>query len=162
MPPPPNATAASGMTPSFAAQMTRGPGDYIERFTYDDAQKLLRTLRQTRENAQLYHKEARELMNMFARADSSLKIQLVWPCKENIWTNWKYYIAQHTDARQIIGDGIVRVTAQSIDNQRDQNRGGAERTDFFMYHEDGSYARLHPGNNPKGDAAVKYGSALDM
>ena len=101
-------------------------------------------------------------MNMSARADSSLKIQLVWPCKENIWTNWKYYVAQHKDARQIIGDGIVRVTAQRIDKQRDPNRGGAERTDFFMFHEDGSYARLHPGNSPKNDAAVRYGSAVDM
>ena len=135
------------MTPSFAAEV----------FTFNDAQQLLSSLGQPRENAQQYHKEARALLDQMANREPAFKMLLVWPRAVGVaWTHWQHYVAQHKDARNIIGDGIVRVTVERIEGTRDPNRGGEQRTDFVIYRADGSYARLHPGRVPKSDAAVKY------
>jgi hypothetical protein len=163
-PPPPPAPPApepvditsSGMTPSFAAQMH---GDFMHMFTFEDAQQLLSSLRHPRENAQQYHKEARALLDQIANRDPAFRMLLVWPQDVSPpWPAWKHYVAQHKDARIVIGDGIVRVTVERIEGTRDPNRAWRQRTDFVIYHADGSYARLHPGRIPKSDAAVKYAS----
>ena len=133
-------------------------GDFMHMFTFDDAQQLLSSLRQPRENAQQYHKEARALLDQMAIGVVGPTMLLVWPRICRPWPHWKHYVAQHKDARNVIGDGIVRVTVERIEGTRDPNRGGEQRTDFVIYHADGSYARLHPGRIPKSDAAVKYAS----
>jgi hypothetical protein len=65
---------------------------------------------------------------------------------------WKYYVACHAQADDIIGSGIVLALAEFIATTRDPNRHGQERLDFVFYHADGSYCRLHPGSKPKNDA----------
>ena len=65
-------------------------------------------------------------------------------------------VAQHKEAQDLIGNGIMRVTVERIEGTVDPNRRGKERTDIVLYRADGSYARIHPGRTLKNDAKVMY------
>ena len=43
-----------------------------------------------------------------------------------------------------------------MDGTSDGNRGGQLRLDFVLYRTDGTYCRLHPGTNSRGDAKPIY------
>ena len=68
------------------------------------------------------------------------------------WTTWKEYIANLPTAEEIIGPGIVSITAEFIEGTKDANRHGQPRCDFVAYRADGSYWRIHPGASRKNDA----------
>ena len=58
-------------------------------------------------------------------------------------------------AQELIGLGIVEITAEFIDGTSDPNRRGQKRLDFVLRHADGAYWRLHPGGKKKKDATPK-------
>ena len=71
-----------------------------------------------------------------------------------IWSEWKTYISNI--AEDVVGDtGIARLTCEFIQHTTDPNRGEDPRCDFIVYHGNGSFWRLHPGNKGK-DATPKY------
>jgi hypothetical protein len=68
------------------------------------------------------------------------------------WPTWKHYVANLPQASEIVGPGIVSITAEFIEATADPNRRGQKRCDFVVYRADGSYWRLHPGSKPSNDA----------
>ena len=72
------------------------------------------------------------------------------------WPHWQEYVAFHKQSRELVGPGIVNVTAQAIEGTKDRNRGGEPRVDLVLHHQDGGYVRLHPGSRPRLDAKPRY------
>ena len=67
---------------------------------------------------------------------------------------WVQYVAAHEKNTEIIGCGLTHARAQFLSDQRDANRGGAPRCDFFFYRTDGTACRVHPGRRPKDGARI--------
>ena len=72
------------------------------------------------------------------------------------WPHWKEYVAFHADCRELVGRGVVDVTAQQIQGTKDPNRGGDPRVDLVLHYRDGGYVRLHPGSRSKSDALPRF------
>ena len=60
------------------------------------------------------------------------------------WTTWKEYIANLPTAENIIGPGIVSITAEFIEGTKDPNRRGQPRCDFIVYRADGTLLAHSP------------------
>jgi hypothetical protein len=75
------------------------------------------------------------------------------------WFEWRTYIAQHPEARKIIGTGIIAATCEYVEGETDHNREYRLRTDFFSHRTDGTYCRMHPGSKTQLDAKLKFGPA---
>ena len=71
------------------------------------------------------------------------------------WAHWRAYVCMHEEHQTMIGPGIVRVTAQSIQGTKDPNRQGRQRVDLVLHQLGGSYVRVHPGRHKSNDAALK-------
>ena len=71
------------------------------------------------------------------------------------WVHWPAYVCMHEEHQTMIGPGIVRVTAQSIQGTKDANRQGRPRVDLVLNQLGGSYVRVHPGRHMINDAALK-------
>ena len=87
---------------------------------------------------------------------------VIWPLHDpSVWPSWKYYVAQHTRAHELIGLGIVQVTVERITLTKDSNRRTSPtqmlgRTDFIFYRVDGSYVRVHPSDKVSLDAKLIF------
>ena len=79
--------------------------------------------------------------------------------------DWKPYVAAHRHSKEIVGEGITHAKACFFEDAKgDDNRGGAPRLDFVFVREDGSYCRVHPGNQRRQDAKliVVYPNAREV
>ena len=63
------------------------------------------------------------------------------------------------DAEGLVWAGITAVSGQIIDGTQDPNRSGKRRLDIAIYHTDGGYVRIHPGNKIRDDAKPRYFTA---
>ena len=75
------------------------------------------------------------------------------------WPTWRTYIAMHKDAESLVGAGITAASGEFIDGTQDPNRSGKGRLDSAIYHTDGGYVRIHPGNKIRDDAKPRYFTA---
>ena len=97
------------------------------------------------------HTDARTLLQKLANEPEAEPIDLTV-----MWRDWRAYIAKHKQSEEIVGPGIVSLTAERIPNSSDPNRFGAKRLDFFVHRSDGTAVRLHPGSNRKTDAKIVF------
>jgi hypothetical protein len=65
---------------------------------------------------------------------------------------WRQYIAQHPQAADLVGAGIVDISHVYIEGTADANRMCRPRCDFALAHADGGHVRIHPGTHPRNDA----------
>ena len=70
--------------------------------------------------------------------------------------DWVPYVVAHASCDQIIGPGIAHAAARFVHGNRDHNRGGGPRLDFFFHRTDGTVCRVHPGQRPKNDAQLIF------
>ena len=105
----------------------------------------------TENRAKTLHKIARAVLHEIAA------LQATQSAAQNLddYLPWKEYVAQHKDARKIIGTGIIAATCEYIENEFDHNRQYNKRTDFMFYRTDGTCCRVHPGGTPAQDAKPK-------
>ena len=104
------------------------------------------------------HNEARRILEqciflLTQQRSQCIRIQHQWP-------HWKEYVAFHAHCHELVGPGVVDVTAQQIQGTMDPNRGGDPRVDLVLHHQDGGYVRLHPGSRPKLDAKPRHGRRI--
>ena len=93
------------------------------------------------------HGEARALLTTLAQGEDAAPIDL-----QQSWPTWREYLALHKNGQDIVGPGVVKITAERIAGTKDPNRYGRMRLDFFVHRSDGSAYRLHPGQRSKLDA----------
>jgi hypothetical protein len=96
------------------------------------------------------HGQARDALNAFADAHYVRST-----CLDELFP-WKAYLAFHPKGEMVVGPGITRAIVDQFQDVKDANRGGRPRTDFIFYRVDGSAYRVHPGTQPKNDAAPVY------
>ena len=97
------------------------------------------------------HDEARALLNVLADGEETAAIDL-----QQRWPTWRQYLASHSKGNDIVGPGVVAITAERIAGTSDPNRFGRKRLDFFVRRMDGSAYRLHPGTKRAQDAKPVY------
>ena len=103
------------------------------------------------------HQEARALLANLAEEEDAAPIDL-----QPRWPTWREYLAFHSKGNEIVGPGVVAITAERIAGTSDPNRYGRKRLDFFVHRMDGSAYRLHPGQKKSLDAKPVYLSSLAL
>ena len=101
------------------------------------------------------HAEARALLNELAEGEEAASVDL-----QQRWPTWRQYLALHSKGNEIVGPGVVAITAERIAGTSDPNRYGRKRLDFFVHRMDGSAYRLHPGTTRAQDAKPVYISPM--
>jgi len=151
---------AAAMTPGEATTATRPTDDQLA-VTSDETKILLcaddiPSLKA--HGASGSHAEARELLQRLASThnaqDNTGPLSLA--AGQFNWAGWRRYLANHKQAKDIIGPGVVGFTSQFIEGTKDPNRGGQRRLDFVVHHVDGGCYRLHPGSKSRNDAKPVY------
>ena len=97
------------------------------------------------------HAEAGALLNELTAGQQTASIDL-----QQRWPTWRQYLASHSQGNEIVGPGVVAITAGRIAGTSDPNRYGRERLDFFVRRMDGSAYQLHPGTKRAQDAKPVY------
>ena len=96
------------------------------------------------------HKLARDALNTISDNPNRAPVNLdgVFP--------WMQYVYAHRRCFDIIGTGITHAEAVWQAGTNDNNRGGAQRLDFWFYRTNGTVCRVHPGSKRSGDARLIF------